>query len=394
MTNHRVTETGRRRQEAANDQSQPPSLMSNRNGGDYQEVIETLRRTQLIFEEDDNTDRRQSHSPNNDGDEMSNNHNSPIGNAPPVPGIPQCQMTMPPRMSPPPILTPTGSASSGTVQQGKTFARVQGSSPGITQVSTPAAQAMQSVAPHIPIVGAGADDSSAEILSVFECPVCLEYMLPPYMQCPSGHLVCSNCRPKLQCCPTCRGPTPSVRNLGLEKIANTVRFPCRFSNSGCPLNFHHIDKIEHEELCEYRPYSCPCPGASCKWQGALSDVMDHLKRVHKSITTLQGEDIVFLATDINLPGAVDWVMMQSCFDYNFMLVLVYKRAIKLHKITFILFRKRKSWNQRDDQPVRRSTKKLFSRNGSQQNLLNMSSSSSRFFRRHAAEMEAGDLEYD
>ena len=34
-----------------------------------------------------------------------------------------------------------------------------------------------------------------------------------------------------------------------------------------------------------------------------------------------GEDIVFLATDINLPGAVDWVMMQSCFDHHFMLVL-------------------------------------------------------------------------
>nr|KAG5691958.1 hypothetical protein BaRGS_011349 [Batillaria attramentaria] len=34
-----------------------------------------------------------------------------------------------------------------------------------------------------------------------------------------------------------------------------------------------------------------------------------------------GEDIVFLATDINLPGAVDWVMMQSCFGHNFMLVL-------------------------------------------------------------------------
>jgi hypothetical protein len=34
-----------------------------------------------------------------------------------------------------------------------------------------------------------------------------------------------------------------------------------------------------------------------------------------------GEDIVFLATDINLPGAVDWVMMQSCFEHHFMLVL-------------------------------------------------------------------------
>ncbi|VDM70366.1 unnamed protein product, partial [Strongylus vulgaris] len=160
-----------------------------------------------------------------------------------------------------------------------------------------------------------------QVLSVFECPVCLEYMLPPYLQCQAGHLVCGNCRPKLQCCPTCRGPTPSVRNLGLEKIANTVRFPCKFASSGCPHVFYHFDKVEHEEICECRPYSCPCPGAACKWQGALNDVMDHLKKVHKSITTLQGEDIVFLATDINLPGAVDWVMMQSCFGYNFMLVL-------------------------------------------------------------------------
>lgn len=32
-------------------------------------------------------------------------------------------------------------------------------------------------------------------------------------------------------------------------------------------------------------------------------------------------DIVFLATDINLSGAVDWVMIQACFDHHFMLVL-------------------------------------------------------------------------
>ena len=30
---------------------------------------------------------------------------------------------------------------------------------------------------------------------------------------------------------------------------------------------------------------------------------------------------MFLATDINLPGAVDWVMMQCCFENYFMLVL-------------------------------------------------------------------------
>ena len=108
---------------------------------------------------------------------------------------------------------------------------------------------------------------------------------------------------------------------------------------------HQKHQVDHEETCEFRPYSCPCPGASCKWQGSLEQVcvfspddempsfssytfnvstldsvelywlrksltlnlplhqvMAHLMQVHKSITTLQGEDIVFLATDINLPG--------------------------------------------------------------------------------------------
>lgn len=107
----------------------------------------------------------------------------------------------------------------------------------------------------------------------------------------------------------------------MEKVATTVMFPCKYSSSGCPVTLLHTDKQEHEETCEYRPYCCPCPGASCKWQGSLEQVMGHLMQQHKSITTLQGEDIVFLATDINLPGAVDWVMMQSCFGHNFMLVL-------------------------------------------------------------------------
>lgn len=48
--------------------------------------------------------------------------------------------------------------------------------------------------------------TSAEILSAFECPVCLDCMVPPYLQCQSGHLLCGNCRPKVSCCPSCRGP--------------------------------------------------------------------------------------------------------------------------------------------------------------------------------------------
>ena len=83
-------------------------------------------------------------------------------------------------------------------------------------------------------------------------------------------------------------------------------------------------------------------------------VMAHLMQVHKSITTLQGEDIVFLATDINLPGidlnstrisfltpcchagAVDWVMMQSCFGHHFMLVLEKQEKFDGHQQFFAI----------------------------------------------------------
>ncbi|CAF3374691.1 unnamed protein product [Rotaria socialis] len=160
-----------------------------------------------------------------------------------------------------------------------------------------------------------------DLVNLFECPVCFDYALPPILQCQSGHIVCSQCRQKLSSCPTCRGPLGNIRNLGMEKVADTILFPCKYQTNGCLLSLTHKHKLEHEDSCDFRPYMCPCPGASCKWQGSLENVMQHLWLAHKSITTLQGEDIVFLATDITLPGAVDWVMMQSCFGHHFMLVL-------------------------------------------------------------------------
>ncbi|KAK2183082.1 hypothetical protein NP493_324g03058 [Ridgeia piscesae] len=178
--------------------------------------------------------------------------------------------------------------------------------------------------------------NSSDLASLFECPVCFDYALPPIMQCQSGHIVCSNCRPKLQACPTCRGPLGNIRNLAMEKVASQVMFPCKYASTGCPITLPHTDKQEHEEGCEYRPYCCPCPGASCKWQGALEQVMPHLMQQHKSITTLQGEDIVFLATDINLPGAVDWVMMQSCFGQNFMLVLEKQEKYECNQLFYAI----------------------------------------------------------
>ena len=82
----------------------------------------------------------------------------------------------------------------------------------------------------------------------------------------------------------------------MEKVAATVFFPCKYHSSGCLGTFLHDKKVAHEgnifitiigfqmfllEICEYRPYHCPCPGASCKWQGNLDGVMEHLLNQHK-----------------------------------------------------------------------------------------------------------------
>ena len=68
------------------------------------------------------------------------------------------------------------------------------------------------------VSNAGPSSSTSDLASLFECPVCFDYVLPPILQCQSGHLVCGSCRPKLTCCPTCRGTLGNIRNLGMEKV--------------------------------------------------------------------------------------------------------------------------------------------------------------------------------
>lgn len=105
--------------------------------------------------------------------------------------------------------------------------------------------------------------STSELTQLFECPVCFDYVLPPILQCQNGHLVCQSCRGKITCCPTCRVPIASaIRNLPLEKLAENLRFPCKFSSNGCEARLEVTAKLDHEDLCEFKPYQCPCPGAS------------------------------------------------------------------------------------------------------------------------------------
>ncbi|XP_004711275.1 E3 ubiquitin-protein ligase SIAH1-like [Echinops telfairi] len=176
-------------------------------------------------------------------------------------------------------------------------------------------------ASNAPVTHAGIPASNSFLVSLFECPVCYDSVLPPILQCENGHLVCNNCHPKLELCPTCRVLLGSIRNLALEKLANLVQFPCKYALWGCERILAHTEKADHQVNCEFRLYSCPFPGVSCNWMGLMNAAVPHLIDQHRIITTQQGEDTVFFASDIFRPGIFDWVMIQCCFGFNFMVVL-------------------------------------------------------------------------
>ena len=52
-----------------------------------------------------------------------------------------------------------------------------------------------------------------------ECPVCYEEIkIIPTFECTNGHVICSNCIPKLDKCPICRNNSMPVRSSKSEEI--------------------------------------------------------------------------------------------------------------------------------------------------------------------------------
>ena len=56
-----------------------------------------------------------------------------------------------------------------------------------------------------------------------ECPICLESLAPParLYNCPEGHLLCSDCRTKVQICHSCRKPLQG-RATAMEQYLRAV----------------------------------------------------------------------------------------------------------------------------------------------------------------------------
>ncbi|KAH7289357.1 hypothetical protein KP509_31G071800 [Ceratopteris richardii] len=106
-----------------------------------------------------------------------------------------------------------------------------------------------------------------------------------HVQCCNGHYTCRDCTKKMNNkCPSCTEPVGKIRNLGLEKILESLRIRCKFSSIGCtegmlPYRFQKI----HERKCRFAPRECPL--SDCAYMGSLDTFSSHFELLH-SVKTL------------------------------------------------------------------------------------------------------------
>jgi hypothetical protein len=128
------------------------------------------------------------------------------------------------------------------------------------------------------------DDLSQSLLTVLECPVCRQYMLPPITYCERGHNICSSCRLLTNRCPTCLKPFLDIQDTSLENLAKKSVFPCSKRSYGCTAFLGADFIMEHKNICLYRTHtSCPLvviPKVSCNWKGHSSDLRNHIQMDH------------------------------------------------------------------------------------------------------------------
>jgi E3 ubiquitin-protein ligase SIAH1 len=150
-----------------------------------------------------------------------------------------------------------------------------------------------------------------EVLSSdLECPVCMEYMVPPIKFCMNGHNICSKCRESVEHCPTCRAEFADIRNVALENIARRQKYPCANKKSGC-LELFSIEHIaKHQAACVFGKIKCPYNLFNiCSWTGFKHDLKEHVKAAHPEYL-VQGSTFTF-------PNLFKSVAIVFCFGELF-----------------------------------------------------------------------------
>ncbi|GAB2288892.1 hypothetical protein Dimus_023198 [Dionaea muscipula] len=127
------------------------------------------------------------------------------------------------------------------------------------------------------------DNSSVSLIlsdpDVLSCPICFDPLTLPVFQCVNGHVACSSCCPKLENkCPSCRNKIGRNRCRAIEKVIDSVKIYCRYSDYGCKDLVSYGRIREHEKACIYPP--CSCPFVDCLFRGSAPKLSRHISGKH------------------------------------------------------------------------------------------------------------------
>ena len=123
------------------------------------------------------------------------------------------------------------------------------------------------------------------LLRELKCPECKQYMVPPIKMCTNGHNICNKCRRGFQYCSAtfCSASSLNIRNVALENIANSQKYPCDNRQSGCLELFSNQDIAKHHTVCLYRKFKCPFQlNRECSSKCKKNEMMNHLETAHPS----------------------------------------------------------------------------------------------------------------
>lgn len=121
-----------------------------------------------------------------------------------------------------------------------------------------------------------------EQLEWMECPICLETpRTGPIHSCRKGHIICKDCLPKVNHCPTCRDRHIDCRSIIAEKLLEATLkdtpVSCKFRSSGCNFEDLVVNIEVHETSCMFRSVRCPAfHRGACSWLGPLNKLIQHV----------------------------------------------------------------------------------------------------------------------
>lgn len=137
---------------------------------------------------------------------------------------------------------------------------------------------------------------SSQLEKIMMCPICLDTLTKPIVQCANGHNMCGNCilANSIQQCPTCRGSMTNTRcyqmEQMIEELQKSVKLNCYYSSKGCKFVLSQREKEAHEQECKFRKFKCEGEKFAnwrCEWSGEYDDIYKHFKDYHNNHTWME-----------------------------------------------------------------------------------------------------------